>query len=199
MSSVYPSRPAERSIWREDFESPAKVHANGVTILGGAVPDRGLPCDGATVYATKAFPLGLRTEFNVEMNFTPDFAHDAGGYHYLFSSTGDSYRLFVHDNASLALYLNGTLIQSIAGGTYGAYWRTNERNRLIVSTNGTLTNAWLNGTQILTDDATGWTAGIKAELVIGSYAGGGSYFSGTYHGIHFRAGLLTAGDVTAMI
>jgi len=138
------------------------------------------------------------TEFNFELPFNPDFAHDDGALTYLQSSTGDNYAVYKDAGDNLVIKLGGTIIESIAAGVYGAAWNVDARNRLLISTNGTLTNAWLNGTQILTNDATGWAAVAVADLVIGSAAGGASYFSGTHHGIHFRAGLLTQGDVDGL-
>ncbi|MCK5019281.1 MAG: hypothetical protein KAS32_19635 [Candidatus Peribacteraceae bacterium] len=197
-SGPYSWRVAEQLLWRERFESPGKVAANGVTLVGAPVPSQGLPLNGTSQYGTKAFPLGLRTEFCGILEFLPNFAHDDGVLTYLQSSTGDTYAVYKDAGDNLVIELGGTVIESIAAGVYGVYWLTGERNRLALSTTGTLTNAWLNGTQILTNDATGWTASPPADLVIGSSAGGGDYFDGTIYGLDYRAGLFVQADIDAL-
>ena len=78
--------------------------------------------------------------------------------------------------------------------TYEAYWKQNERNVIVVTSTSGSTNMWLNGTQILTNNASAWTPKPITTLHIGSNVTPSSRFDGTIHSFKIFNKVLTAED-----
>ncbi|KKN87427.1 hypothetical protein LCGC14_0258820 [marine sediment metagenome] len=203
VANVYPSRAAERTIFLERFRNPADVARNGGTLVGNPtfLSGGGVRLDGAADAAT--FAIGATElavpEISFDCRFTPGFAVDDSANHYLYDSSASNRYAVVKDILNqLNITLGDLSVQAILLGDYQAYWLTNEENRLIVSSNGTLTNVWLNGTQILTNDSTAWTVKYPTVLTVGSRYSGIQFFEGAMHSLAIRARLLTQADVDAI-
>jgi len=205
------STPAERRrgcVFSELFRDNAKVLANGGTISGAPVIYFGATFNGTTdgiVYALSG------NEYNsplisIVCEFTPHFAYDVNTQRYLFDSSdsvggNNRFRVYKMDNANsnvLKIELNGTEIAAIASATYAAYWLQNQRNVLVISGDATndLTNVWLNGTQILTDDATAWASASNAvvEQDIGTSYDTSLDYDGVIHSFKVFQSLLSEAE-----
>jgi hypothetical protein len=135
-----------------------------------------LTATGTGVYNT--------AEVGIVMEFTPDFDYDDNNLRYLFDSTSFHYRVYKHNNAFsnvLNIGLGAISISNIASATYSPFWRKGRRNVLIISGTTGNTNAWLNGNQILTANATAWNATNPATIYIGAANTLGSNFDGKIH------------------
>ena len=170
---------------------------NGTATYSGA----GYECDGST--DSLEFPgTGIynATAVSMAMRFTPDFAAADNTQNILFdSSDGSRYLVLKQNDAAsniLAIYLGNTLIENIALGTYGSAWNANQENTIIVTGDDTanLTNVYLNGTQILTDDATAWANANPAVLYVGSNFVPGAYFDGSIRDLRIYNRILTASE-----
>lgn len=200
MNSVYPSRAAEKVLFREQFRNAADVARNGGTLVGAPVIKDGAILDGAADYTVHALAglLSGRSILSSRLEIWPDFDYDLNDVISLFSSTSNHYRAYKHNNAGgnvLGIVLGGTLVQEIASAVWSPSWVVGGRNTLVISSNGATTDAWLNGTQILTADPTAWTPTNPANLYLGARANGTGKVDGTIHSFDFRAGLLTQADV----
>ncbi|MFH1265295.1 MAG: hypothetical protein ABIK89_06165 [Planctomycetota bacterium] len=208
MSSVYPSRAAERVLWRERFESPAKVHANGGTLYGGAVPNRGLPLDRASsqyaIFSIGATDL-TRPEINGEIVFSPNFAPDGGGansyfFYDTYSGGGNRYAMYRQGSGGayvMSFFVGGAVVGVVALATYAPYWLEGEKNRVLFSSVSGATLIWLNG-HLISSDATAWSPLYPTAIAIGSGWNGTENLDGTLYDVTFRAGLLTQADVDAI-
>lgn len=173
-------------VFRDRFTSSLLTRRNGIALQGSpAFSVSGMVLDGSSDYAQyegeKLLAIVGADELFVMIRFTPTFAHDDGSNHYLLDSTAGRYEVVKTATNTLVILLGGTLIAAIAAATYGGSWNVNQENVLIISSASGDTDAWLNGTQILTADATAWSpARSETRLVIGSANGGGNYFAGTF-------------------
>ena len=68
------------------------------------------------------------------------------------------------------------------------------RNVLVISGTSGANNVWLNGTQIMTNDATAWTATSPTEFYVGANYGYSFKFDGEIHAISIYDGLLDGTD-----
>jgi len=201
-SRVYPSRAAERIVFRELFRNAATVQRNGGTLVGNPEVQSGVTLDGSTQYVT--YPIaGIFdvSQFTIVQRIIPHFDWDADSNNYFWSSTSNSTFLFKRNNASnndLVLQVNGTVIASIPAVTYSPYWRVNELNRLVVAVESGNTNAWLNNQQILTNDASTYTNQFNDALFIGANSSGASLFDGVVNSFDIHARLFTAEDVAKL-
>ena len=90
-------------------------------------------------------------------------------------------------------------VAAIAQATYEPHWRTGGLNVLVISGESGDTDAWLNGQQILTADATAWAKQDPAAVYIGARFTVANYFDGAIN--HFstyplRFGRLQTDDIT---
>ena len=199
----YNSVPAERSVgcvFAENFESNWHVQENGGAISGSPVINHGATFDGAADYITYRLQ---GHEFNaanisIVIEFYPDFNYSDNVECYFIDST-DPYRYIIYKKPigggyQLDIYLGNTQIASILPATYGGSWLQSERNVLVVSGTSGATNAWLNGTQILTSDASAWTPDAPTELYVGSRFNATGLFDGVISSVKVFQSLLTGED-----
>lgn len=200
---IYQSRPAEAITFRELFSNQATLHANGGILVGSPLIQDGIRLDGSTQYVT--FPVSSLfqslTFLTIKIEFWPDNDYDVDSVQTLCSSTSDHYYLYKDNNAAnnvLGIILGGTTITTIASSTYGTYWRQLDRNVLIVSSDGITTNAWLNGAQILTADATTWIPTNPVTLYIGSKADLSGKFAGVISDVSVHHCVMVQADCSAI-
>lgn len=175
--------------------------AGADVITGSPVIDFGAELDSST---PDYFNLNLDVAKNIfnhdpisfVIEFTPNFDYDDGETRVFFSAGVPLYSIYKFADDNIELNMGGTAIAVIASATYSAYWAVNERNVLVVSSTSGDTNVWLNGTQILTNDATAWTFGTPDTcFTIGTDCGDtGDAFDGTLHSVKFFHSLLTADE-----
>ena len=203
-SNVYTSRAAERVLFLERFENPAKVHRNGGILVGDPVIKDGMVCTGSerAEMAVAASRFGS-SQLSFEWKFSPDFDWNDDNISYISdASPSTRYTLLKYNSASsysLRFYCGGTNVLSAALAPWAAYWNAGEENTVIVSCDASGSNQmYLNGT-LIQSSATAWTPSLDlALLVLGSANGGGSNFAGTFHHLAIRATLLTQADVDAI-
>ena len=143
----------------------------------------GYDYDGGDYLVVPATGLLNSVGVTFAIEFTPDFETDVDAWHYLYDSPTTRYVAIKANNINnnvLRIYLGNTRIVDIAEAIYSPLWRVRQRNILIVTGDSinNLTNAWLNGFQILTDDATAWTAANPTSLYIASSFTPSSYIDG---------------------
>lgn len=193
--------PEERErgcVWASVFRSAADEVAKGGVISGTPVINHGAPLNGTTDYIT--YPLNGQLNLgtvSIQVEFWPDFAATDDVTRALCGDSSDDYAIIKQNNAAsnvLDIYLGGTLIVSVPSATYASLWSVGVRNLLTVSGTTGATNAWLNGTQILTADATAWAATSTTTLVAGALNGGASKFEGKLARLHYFNALLTSGE-----
>lgn len=200
------STPAERACrcsFAENFRDNRSVVENGGTITGGPQIDDGVTLDGSTQYITYALDGHEFNSANISIvvEFYPDFDYDNNQDSYIIDTTSSKrYLILKRNNAAsnnLAIQLGGTTIANIPAGTYSPYWLVGQRNSLLISGASGSTNAWLNGTQILTNDTTAWAKKAPTALYIGSSNVGGSLFDGKITSFKVFNSLLDAQDAAA--
>ena len=198
------STPAERACGLSlalGFDSAEDVARAGGTITGTPTIAHGLATlNGTTDYITYALTGNEfnSAEISIVIEFWPDFDYDNNAESALFcTDTSVEYTVYKRNNAGsneLGILLGGTLIAFVVQGTYSPYWRVGERNVLVISGTTGATNAWLNGTQILTASATAWTPSGRTSLTIGRRTNGTRYFDGKIGPIKVFKGLLDGQD-----
>jgi hypothetical protein len=183
-------------VFAENFENKDEIARNGGTITGNPSVFFGADLDGSNDYVEYALS---GQEFNSDLlsflfDINPDFAGDDGADHTLIDTTLTNRILFAKTSTNtLFIQINGVLIADISFATYGAYWLTGQRNVLVISSTSGSTDAWLNGTQILTADATAWGASIvQTGVVFGATKFAANKFDGKINKIQIYHGLLTA-------
>lgn len=196
VAHVYPSRAAERVLFRELFENPVTVHRNGGTIVGGAVPNKGLTLDGETQWAT--FDIGSdlfsRDVVSFVFEFTPDFSASEVETRYLWDSTStDRTFLYRHSSQVLVCYV-GTSYVAASLAAFGPVWQQGGRNTLVAVFDGTNATMWLNGSQIATR-ATSLDRITPMHLHVGASYGGGNRYVGEIHGLSIHGRAFSADDV----
>lgn len=200
---AYNSTPAERARYcsfAERAESSWHVAENGGVITGTPIINFGATLDGTNDYLTYTLQ---GQEFNsanisIMVECWPGFDYDANDNYYLID-TPDLYRYLIYKRNNtgsnvLEIYLGNTSIAQIPSATYGPYWLPSQRNVLLVSGTSGNTNAWLNGSQILTADATLWVQKLPAQLFIGARHSGIGLFDGVINQVKIFKSLLTADD-----
>jgi len=204
MQSVYPSRACERVLFRERFRDVPTVQRNGGTLTGSPTVRDGVSLDGSTQYVAYDITgvLDGKREVSLVVEFTPDFDTDANDTYYFCDTTATmQFTCSKRSNAEsnyLQITFSGSYIANIAEATYSPYWLVGERNVLVISSQSGDTNAWMNGTQILTADASTWTSKTPTGLWVGSTNGGTNQFDGVIHSISFHACLLDQEDAQAI-
>lgn len=173
----------------DDFITRASVESNNGTVTGAPQFGNGMVLDGTNDYVTYnvAAPHFTGNEFSCVMDFKPDFATSENAFRRLFHTTnGFSIAKLQNSlNNGLRIILDGIIIEDIPKATYSPYWNQGEINRLVLTSDSGDTSVWLNGAQILTNDASGWAFSAFDDLCIGATIGGGNNFKGTIYS--FRA------------
>lgn len=195
-------------IWSSRFESRASEIRKGATFTGDPVVDRGLILDGANDYVKYPFvnKFDDASLWSCDIIFRPDFAYDEDAtrkFFEVYNGSTEHYGLVKKNNASnnvLTLILGGTTIADIASATYSSVWDVGHRNVLTIAGTTGDTDAWLNGTQILTADSTSWSPvnGDLHDLWVGADSSGTSKFDGKFDMVAFYDSLLTVDDHNAL-
>jgi len=177
-------------------------HNHATTDNGTATySSTGYECDGST--DNLEFPsTGVfnTTEITIAFRFTPDFETSDDVQRVFFDATTSSrYFVFKRNNANsnvLQIELGNTVIESIAEAAYTGAWNTNQENTMIITGDdaNNLTNIYLNGTQILTNDATTWANTNPATLFIGSTNSDTLHYDGEIRDFMVWNRLLTAAE-----
>ena len=192
MALKYPQIKAENILFRENFINSTYVTDNQGTLVAGATASNGLSLNGTSQYASfNTTDLNNGSDVTMVIRFTPDFNYDEDERRSFFGATDASlsYYAYKNNNAgsnALVCRYGGTTVASIIDSVYGAYWLTGEENVLIFASDGNLngTNAWLNGTQILTNGGAAWTPPTDVESIhIGNIPTTAWYFDGVINGV----------------
>jgi hypothetical protein len=177
-------------VWASDFPSASVIVNDGGAITGTPTFDDGIEFDGSTDYIVynNFITSTLEDDVSVVIRFTPHFeATDDVNACLVDTTSGTGLRVNKQPNSGsnvLRLLVSGTIIASIPSATYAAYWNKDEENIFVMaSTSSGDTSAWLNGTQILTNDGTSWTASSPTDLFVGALFNGSIFFDGTIHSL----------------
>lgn len=179
--------PAERErglIWMETFSDAGSIVENGGTLVGTPTFNKGIVLDGTTDYVSFNNVVGKfnHASMSIFIKFVPDFAYDENAQRTLLDTTnGARYRIVKQNNASsnvLSIVLGGTTIADIPSATYDSSWNQGEENVLVITSTTGDTSAWLNGTQILTNDNTAWTPLNPTEMYAGAKYDASGLFDG---------------------
>jgi len=188
--------PAERlrgAVWAEKFESNELVQLNEGILTDAPVVDNGATFDGVDnriIYSPELQTFDAK-ELSIVIEFTPTFSLTDGDIRYFY--TGDATEYFLQKQADNTLFLQigSVAIATIPYATYSPAWVADGRNVLVISSQTRDTDVYLNGTQILTSDASAYTPSTVASLVIGNLAAGGAGFTGTIHNFSIFQAKLT--------
>lgn len=182
------TRPAERDrgcTFADGYIDAASVVANAGVISGAPTFDNGIVLDGTGDYVTYQLSDPLITEAVVTfcVEFTPQFAAADNVLKRIFHSTSGFTVTKLQDalNNALRIVMDGVIVADISLATYEPYWNVGERSFLCVTSISGKTNAWMNGTHILSNDVSAWAFSNLNDLVVGANVGGGSAFEGTIH------------------
>lgn len=163
-------------IWASIFRrSGDEVQKLGV-LNGDPIIDYGVTLDGVNdfiIYSlwrqfTEHDPWSFHCIFYPDFNWDEDFDRE------IFDTNGNNYRILKGNAAGsnvLRIDIGGSTIADVASATYSGLWAQNGRNLLTVASTSGATDAWFNGTQILTADVTAWTPVDVTSLGIGGSAG----------------------------
>ena len=199
IQNATPAEVARGCVASYSFENSAAVAADGGTIYGTPSINFGAELNGTTdriQYALLGHEFNS-TEISAVVEFVPEFATNENMQRaFLDSDTGDRFLLYKQNNIgsnTLTVYISGTSVAAIPEATYSPYWLQGRRNVLVVSGTAGNTNAWLNGSQILTAAATAWApSSSPLELFVGSNKSGGINFKGSISQVKIFHSLLTA-------
>lgn len=170
--------------WASDFQNASAIVEYGGALTGTPTFDNGITLDGTNDYITYNNVDGIfnSSTMSFVIKFTPNFATDENATRQFFDATnGSRFYIVKQNNANnnvLGILIGHTLIAEVPEATYNSAWKTNEENILVVTSTTGDTSAWLNGTQILTNDNTAWTSKNPTEFYIGSEYDGSSKFDG---------------------
>lgn len=201
----YPQRPSQRVLIKEGFINDDYFTDNGGVKYNTPTIDNGITLNGTTQYAeVPGIALRNEEEVTVIVEFTPDFDYDEDVRRafYCTDDAGLAFYSYKNDNAgsnALVARFGETSAINIAGSVYGAFWNVGEKNVLVFTSDGTTngSDAWLNGTQILTAGGSSWSSsGDVGNLEVGRVPTTGWYFDGTINSVEFRKGTITDGGAT---
>lgn len=197
--ALYPALPAERVQFRERFRDPATVVRNGGTLVGSPVIKNGATFDGTTDYLSyviSSFVLAS-AQITFVVEFTPHFTPADTEYRVLVDTNSNWYRIYKDTNGDLTIKFNNVEVGDYASGAYGSYWKTNERNIIVISGETGSTKTWLNG-NLLGTDASAWTPGPSSPLYVGAFFNATGHFDGTIYSVSIHRGLWDQQDVDAL-
>lgn len=185
--------PAERlrgCEFSQTFTSPTDIVNSGGVVSGTPTfSNNGVTLNGTTDSIT--YTLSEKelqsASFSSVIEFTPDFETDEDATRTIFDSTNSNRFYVVKGNSAngynLLIGCGHASIANIAEATYSPYWKVGEKNILVVTSTSGDTDVWLNGTQILANASTAWTAKIPTDLTIGSRYDGANKFDGIIHSL----------------
>lgn len=170
-------------IWASTFRRAGDEVQKLGTITGTPTINHGITLNGTTdcvQYDLWGQFLGNAT-ISFHCLFWPDTDYDEDVTRYLFSTpAGTQYSAAKLNNAGnnvIQIYMGNTALTSIAQATYQALWNVGGRNLLSFWGTTGNNNAAFNGTQIMTTEATAWTAANPTSIEVGAI-GGASFFDG---------------------
>ncbi|KKL05968.1 hypothetical protein LCGC14_2600750, partial [marine sediment metagenome] len=182
MRGVYSSRPAERTVFKELFTSPATVHRNGGALFNSPAVKNGITLNGSNQYASYDTSATAFThpELSIVCRFSPSFEADDGTRYFMFDTkVGTHHALYKATGSALIAYIGSTMVGASLA-TYQAYWLTGEENVVGVTGTSTITKMYLNGTLVASGAA--YSPDIVAGLEIGRQSNATDYFSGSIQG-----------------
>lgn len=194
---VMPEDRSARILWGSQFEDAASEVEKGAVFSGTPYIKRGMLLNGTTDAALYPLyrQLAVHTYFSVQAVFIPHFTYDDGGIHNLFSTDGTAYRLRKNNDGNLQILVGATALTDIDDSTYYTYWRPNEVNVITLALDPAGdNNAWLNGHQVMTAEATPWSANDENFLAVGSTTTPTSFWDGWILMLKFYDSLLTEAD-----
>jgi hypothetical protein len=183
-----------------DFSSAANIALQGGVITGALeYKNKGAFFDGTSDYITypvrtQLFESGV---FSAVIEFTPNFELNDGSIHYFFRALGASATSFYKDSDGTLKLRNGTNVSAFTLASLEPYWKTNQRNVIVVTRATTPASVvYLNGVFISTQTNPMTFGTPHTSLLIGAVETPASYFSGTIHSVKFfkhyaAGGLLT--------
>ena len=185
----HPAELARGLKWVDEFESNEWVERNDGALTSAPVINHGADFDGTDDYITYDIAgdtFADAESISIIVEFDPDFATDVDDDNALLGTPAADYLINKATNAAanvLSIVLGGTTIADIAEATYSPAWVQNGKNVLVISGTSGNTSAWLNGVQILTNDATAWTPATQTSLVVGAASGGSNFFDGSIYSV----------------
>jgi|TARA_R100001530_G_C4320725_1_gene155683 hypothetical protein len=189
-------------IYDKSFTSVNQTTVNAPTLSEGSGGYMDL--NGSTQYSSGT-GTGVYNAVNTSIAyiFTPDFDADDGAYHVLSDGADGSTRYGVFKQASaqsntLLLMLGNTSIGTVSLANYQDYWNKDDKNVLVVTGTTGNNNIWLNGNQIMTANATAWSAANPATIYIGASYAGSSGFDGKIHEMKVWDRILTTAEVASI-
>jgi len=157
----------------------------------GALPtkivgQRGYSLDGGDYMTGACNGAFNQAEFSASFLFAPTFAANDGANHYLFD-TSDTKRYLVLKTSSsnINVWLGNTDVLTVAGATFGPYWKVDQYNTLTVTGTSGDNQAVLNGVSIGTS-ATAWVAANPASYWIGCRSNSTLFFAGRFYQMECR-------------
>ena len=132
--------------------------------------------------------------------FTPDFVANDGDYHYFYDSVSPRTYILKYNSSQsnqMRIALYNTTIVDIPFTTYGTHWRTNEENVIVITADDSsnLTNVWLNGVQVVTNEGTVFSNGDVSTFSLGGKNSDGSTpFDGEIRDFRVWNRILTSGE-----
>jgi len=175
--------------WASDFPSAGAIVGDGGALTGTPTFDNGITLDGTTDLVTYNNVDGKfnSSTMSFVIKFTPNFATGDNVTRQFFDATnGSRFYVVKQNNANnnvLGILMGNALVAEVAEATYTGYWNEGDENILVITSANGDTSAWLNGTQILTDDNTGWTLKNPTEFYVGAQYGGINKFDGKINSI----------------
>lgn len=196
------STPAERMrgiTFSELFKDPASVVENGGTISEAEICN-GATFDGTNDYITYNLVGGeFTTECSILIEFSPDFGTDENAERVIFDTEGNGTgRILIRkkNNASgnvLDIRAGSfTPVESISEETYSPFWKTGEKNQLVLTLKSGDSSAWLNGNKILDSASSAFTFEPLNKILFGVRKDLNSNFAGRITQFKIFNSLLTA-------
>jgi len=173
--------------------------ANAATANGPTLTNEYVDLDGNNEAVTTT-ATGVYNTANtcIAVKFNPDTAVADNTADYFYDSeNGKRYYSVKNGNAqdnSFQIGMNNTVIAQISTSTYAPYWNVGEENIYIICGTTGDTSAWLNGNQILTNDASAWTPADPSYINIGASLSLGNGFNGKIYYMKVWDRILTSAE-----
>lgn len=155
--------------------------ANGcdAAMVGATQVGEHINFDGSNDYMTMDAACLGNVEQTIAIEFWPNFKADDGVSYVWLAGDTNPVRVYKQgSDSTLRLYCAGVSIANIPFSTYGEFWIQNGRNSLVISFKSGTSNAWLNGHQILVNDATTYTLLSSGVLYVGRWETSAFFFNG---------------------
>lgn len=191
-------------LWVSRFRDRESEIRKGATFNGDAIADRGLELDGTGDYLE--YVLNGQLDYGLDpvgihVACVPHFDWDESGVERSFFDCEPSIEFrFAKSAGDLLLFnVGGTNIFTTASATIAPLWKKNDYNALTVSATNGDTNAWVNGTQVETNDATAYgTIPALTELTVGARGAATGPFDGRILLLAFFNRAMTSEDHEAL-